>query len=295
MAHDIHNGDGKMEMKKPAWLKVRACGDRKYLEVQALLERYGLNTVCREANCPNRGECFSRGTATFLILGPNCSRYCRFCNVTHGDVKPVDEEEPLHIASAVEILGLKHAVITSVTRDDLPDGGAAQFARVIAAIRQLKKNIAIEVLVPDFGGDLKSLEIVLKAAPDVFNHNIETVPRLYEAVRPGADYGRSMAVLKYASQAGQIAIKSGIMVGLGETTAELIQVFDDLNRAGVEYLTIGQYLAPSKNHYPIARYYHPDEFRELAELAQRSGIKSVYSAPLVRSSYNAGEQYLKSS
>ena len=276
---------------KPEWLKVRAGGSRRYLEVQALLRQHHLHTVCQEANCPNRGDCFSRGTATFLIMGPNCSRNCRFCNVTCGPLRPLDEKEPDNIARAVEILGLKYVVITSVTRDDLPDGGAEHFARVIAAIRALGAAIKIEVLTPDFQGERKSLLAVFAAGPDIFNHNVETVPRLYRDVRPAADYRRSLEVLRAGADFGGMAVKSGLMVGLGEEIGELTAVFGDLQKAGVELLTIGQYLAPSKNHYPIKKYYSPAEFAYLADLARQSGITSVFSAPLVRSSYHADEQY----
>jgi lipoic acid synthetase len=276
---------------KPPWLKVRACGNQKYREVQALLEEHHLNTVCREANCPNRGECYSRGTATFLIMGPNCTRHCRFCNVTPGLPAPLDENEPARVAQAVNILDLRHAVITSVTRDDLPDGGAAQFVAVVREIRRLGKNTAVELLVPDFRGNHEAVAAVLAARPDVFNHNIETIPRLYPAVRPGADYARSLEILRQAAETEGIAVKSGLMVGLGETADELRVVFIDMAGAGVEFLTIGQYLAPSKNHHPVVRYYSPAEFDALADAARASGIKSVFSAPLVRSSYQAAEQY----
>ncbi|MCX6826052.1 MAG: lipoyl synthase [candidate division Zixibacteria bacterium] len=276
---------------KPPWLKVKACGNGKYLEVQSILKKYKLNTVCQEANCPNRGDCFSRGTATFLIMGPNCTRHCQFCNVTHGDIASLDENEPAHIARAVELLGLRHAVITSVTRDDLADGGALQFAKVVAAIRASRENITIEILTPDFMGCHKDLNVVLNTNPDIFNHNVETVPRLYAMVRPQANYHRSLDILKMAAETGRMAVKSGLMVGLGESIAELEQVFQDIQRAGVEYLTIGQYLAPSKNHHPVIKYYHPEEFKHLAAAAENCGIKSVFSAPLVRSSYHAQEQF----
>lgn len=281
----------KITDKRPPWLKVRARGDRKYLEVQSLLREYNLHTVCQEANCPNRGECFSSGTATFLIMGPNCTRNCTFCNVTHGDVSDVDDTEAEKVARAVEILGLRHAVITSVTRDDLSDGGATSFAKVIEAVRNLDKGITVEVLTPDFKGCRADVETVLNAGPDVFNHNIETVPRLYDEVRPQADYNRSLEILRIASEFCDVAVKSGIMVGLGETIEELCQVFSDLKSVGVEYLTIGQYLAPSKKHHPVVRYYHPSEFEWLAARTREIGIGKVYSSPLVRSSYHAGEQH----
>ncbi len=287
MSNDIKN----RVVSKPSWLKVKASGDSRYLEIQSLLKKHNLHTVCQEANCPNRGECFTSGTATFLILGPNCTRNCSFCNVNHDSIFPVDSDEPRNVARTVEIMKLKHAVITSVTRDDLPDGGASQFAECIREIRKLERNISIEVLTPDFQGDEESLRVVLDEKPEVFNHNVETVPRLYDEVRPQADYQQSLDVLAFASTYGNIAVKSGLMVGLGEEVEELVKVFGDLTRAGVKYLTIGQYLSPSKKHHPVVKYYHPDDFDRLADLARTKGIKSVFSAPLVRSSYHAGEQY----
>ena len=278
-------------LSRPPWLRVKAAGDKRYLEVRSLLREHNLHTVCQEANCPNRGECFSSGTATFLILGPNCTRNCRFCNIINGHVSPLDSNEPENIARMVDILGLKHAVVTSVTRDDLPDGGAGQFAGVIRAIRALCRNVTIEILTPDFRGHSESIETVLDAEPDIFNHNVETVPRLYKAVRPEADYQLSLQVLKMAAGTKKVTTKSGLMVGLGETLPELYQVFADMNSVGVDYLTIGQYLPPSRKHYPVVRYYHPSEFDELAEQARKLGVKSVFSAPLVRSSYHAGERY----
>ncbi len=279
-------------LSKPSWLKVKACGNKKYLEVQALLKKHDLHTVCQEANCPNRGECFSAGTATFLIMGPNCSRNCAFCNVHHAKCSPLDPSEPANIARTVEILKLKYAVVTSVTRDDLIDGGAAHFAQVIEAIRQLSFDCGIEVLTPDFLGVEKDIFTVLDACPDIFNHNVETVPRLYDTVRPQADYHRSLSVLKTVADYGKTAVKSGIMVGLGEMPEELTELFDDLKAAGVQMLTIGQYLSPSKEHHPVIKYYHPDEFKEFALMARKAGLDKVFSGPLVRSSYHAEEQYL---
>jgi lipoic acid synthetase len=278
-------------LRRPEWLRVKAPGDKRYLEVRRLLQEHNLHTVCQEANCPNRGECFSSGTATFLILGPNCTRNCRFCNITNGPVLPPDASEPDNVARTVDLLDLRHAVITSVTRDDLPDGGAAQFAGVIRAIQGLSKRVTIEVLTPDFRGNIDNIMTVLEAGPDVFNHNVETVPRLYPAVRPEADYEISLGVLNTASDTQRVVTKSGLMVGLGETVEELARVFTDLSEVGVDFLTIGQYLPPSRGHYPVVRYYHPTEFEALAERAQNIGIGSVFSAPLVRSSYHAGEQY----
>ena len=276
---------------KPPWLKVRACGNEKYLRVQSILRRHKLHTVCEEANCPNRGECFSSGTATFLIMGPNCTRNCTFCNVTHGPVKGLDPDEPENVARSVRLMGLDYAVVTSVTRDDLPDGGAGHFARVIEAVRAENTNAKIEVLTPDFEGRRMDIETVLEARPDVFNHNVETVPGLYEKIRPQADYRRSLEVLRIAADHGGAMVKSGLMVGVGETADEIIQVFKDLHASGVECLTIGQYLAPSRMHHPIEKYYTPSEFEALAEQARECGIKSTFSAPLVRSSYHAGELY----
>lgn len=278
---------------KPPWLKVRACGNEKYLQVQSILRRHHLRTVCEEANCPNRGECFSSGTATFLIMGPNCTRNCTFCNVTHGPIMPLDPEEPKNVARSVKIMELNYAVVTSVTRDDLLDGGASHFARVIEAIRAEDKNTKIEVLTPDFEGRREDVKAVLMARPDVFNHNVETVPRLYKQIRPQADYRRSLEVLRIAADCGGVLVKSGLMVGVGETAGEIIQVFKDLSAVGVECLTIGQYLAPSRKHHPIEKYYAPPEFDGLAEQAFECGIKSIFSAPLVRSSYHAGELYRK--
>ncbi len=281
---------GINKISKPEWLKVRACGGEKYLEVLSLIKDNSLHTVCQEANCPNRGECFSSGTATFLILGPNCTRNCAFCNISPGKTAPVDVDEPERVARAVEILKLEHAVVTSVTRDDLPDGGAGQFAEVIRAIRRRCHKTTIEVLTPDFRGVKESILTVLEASPDVYNHNVETVPGLYRTVRPAADYKRSLDLLQTVANQNAV-VKSGLMVGLGETEEEMIAVFEDLGRVGVELLTIGQYLSPSANHHPVVRYYSPSEFSRLAELAERSGIKSVFAGPLVRSSYHAGEKF----
>jgi len=275
---------------KPDWLKVRACGDKQYLETLSLIKKNRLETVCQQANCPNRAECFSSGTATFLILGNICTRSCRFCNIETGKPKPVDTDEPNRVANAVKIMNLKHAVITSVNRDELPDGGSTQFVKVIEAIRELKRNITIEVLTPDFRGVEKNILAVLDAEPEVYNHNIETVPRLYRSVRPAANYIQSLGLLKMIS-GGKVAVKSGVMVGLGETVNELKNVFADMSAHGVEYLTIGQYLAPSPDHHPVIKYYEPAEFDDLADAARRAGIRSVFSGPLVRSSYHAKETY----
>lgn len=278
--------------KKPDWLKIRFKHDYSLGSVNTILKKYSLNTVCEEANCPNRLECFNKKTATFMILGSECSRSCRFCNVSHGKLQKVDTMEPVNIASAVVDLGLKHVVITSVTRDDLPDGGADHFAKVINAIKSLDKDIVIEVLIPDFQGHEKALKKVVDAKPDIINHNIETVQRLYKEVRPEAIYTRSLKLLKNVKLMNEsIYTKSGIIVGLGEEYKEIIQLLKDLRGVQCDYLTIGQYLAPSKEHYPIKEYIHPTVFKKYKEEAIKLGFSFVASDPLVRSSYNASEMY----
>ncbi len=253
-----------------------------------------LNTVCHAANCPNRGECFNRGTATFLILGPTCTRNCRFCDIAPGKPPLPDIQEPVRVAKAAKTLNLRHVVVTSVTRDDLPDGGATQFARTIEEIRKALPKATVEVLTPDFKNAPDGPRIIMDASPDIFNHNVETVPRLYAQVRPGADYQRSLQLLHRVHKESAIVTKSGLMVGLGETREELQAVFADLARHRVSILTIGQYLAPSKAHIPVVRYVHPDEFDVLKKDAQQAGIPYVASAPLVRSSYRADE-FIKTS
>jgi len=279
--------DGHIRDRKPPWLKVRGFGTGRFNAVNALLQTYGLNTVCQAANCPNRGECFSRGTATFLIMGPTCTRNCRFCDVRSGRPAPVDPEEPERVAQAAARLRLRYVVITSVTRDDLSDGGAGQFAATVEAVRRVLPDSRIEILTPDFKDAADALGIVMAARPTVFNHNVETVPRLYSDVRPGADYLRSLRLLRDAREKYGANTKSGLMVGLGETTSELENVFANLVEHGVTMLTIGQYLAPSREHLPVERYVPPDEFDSLADLARSAGINNVFSAPLVRSSYLA--------
>lgn len=274
-------------MKKPEWLRVKAFSGAEFDRVNRLLKEHKLNTVCQAANCPNRGECFNRGTATFLILGPLCTRNCRFCDIKTGRPAEVDKLEPTRVAEMARQLKLRHVVITSVTRDDLPDGGAAQFARVVFELREKLPGATIEVLTPDFMGDTTAWDTVLDSGPDIFNHNVETVPRLYSEVRPGADYGRSLRMLRYIAGRPNIIAKSGLMVGMGETMAELEEVFGDLADTGVSILTIGQYLAPSRDHFPVVRYVSPEEFVEFQRLAEQAGIKKVFSAPLVRSSYMA--------
>ena len=250
------------------------------------LENWGLSTVCQSAECPNQGECFKRGTATFMILGDICTRNCRFCAVTKGAPGAVDPLEPRRVARAVQELGITHAVVTSVTRDDLEDGGAEQFHLTIERIKALEQQVAVEVLVPDFNGSVSALDKVIKARPRVFNHNLETVSGLYPKVRPKAGYQRSLRILEYAARCG-LAAKSGLMLGLGEEKAEVETALRDLRRAGCSYLTLGQYLAPSSGHYPVARFVTPAEFEEWAVIARSMGFKGVASGPLVRSSYRA--------
>lgn len=279
----------ELPKRKPPWLRVTGFSGRQFEQVSHLLKAHGLNTVCQAANCPNRGECFNRGTATFLIMGPLCTRNCRFCDVHPGAPDGLDAEEPTRVAEAAAELKLKHVVITSVTRDDLPDGGAGQFVKVVAEIRRLLPQATVEILTPDFKGVENAAELMIGAQPDVFNHNLETVPRLYPEVRPGADYERSLTLLRQVGEGSDLATKSGLMLGLGECTEELEEVFVDLAGVGVRILTLGQYLAPSKEHYPVQRYLPPEEFEQIGQMARRAGLSKVFSAPLVRSSYRADE------
>jgi len=276
---------------KPRWLKVRAPGTPGYRRLKRLVREQGLHTVCEEANCPNIGECWHHGTATFMILGGVCTRACSYCNVEHGQPGPLDESEPARVAAAVRTLELDYVVITSVDRDDLGDGGARVFAETITATRALSPTCRIETLIPDFGGCDTSLDTVLAARPDVLNHNIETVQRLYRRARPGGSYDRALRLLDRASR-GQptMPTKSGLMVGLGESWDELVETLAALRRVGCDILTIGQYLRPSAAHLPVARYYHPDEFLALKRMAITLGFGHVQSGPLVRSSYHAHEQ-----
>lgn len=283
----------------PAWLRqmVRQAkqhgSDSLHRHIVEQLEDQQLHTVCQGARCPNQGSCFSQGTATFMILGNSCTRNCAFCAVGHGVPAPVDADEPGRLKTAVEHMGLKHVVVTAVTRDDLADGGASHFAAVIAELRTLPEPPAVEVLTSDFQGNTGAVAAVLAAKPEIFAHNIEMVPRLYGAVRPGAEYSRSLAVLRYAAEHAQTptAIKTGFMVGLGEERQEIRNLLRDLRAAGVQMVTIGQYLAPTMQHYPVQRYVTPDEFRQLAAEAEQAGFISVAAGPLVRSSYHAGEFY----
>jgi lipoic acid synthetase len=278
--------------RKPDWLKVRFPGGPNHARIDRYHRQQGLHSVCRSAACPNQGECWSRGTATFMILGDRCTRGCAFCNVAAASPLPADPLEPRKVAQAVAELGLRHAVVTSVTRDDLPDGGAGQFATLVAEIRTAAPGCRVELLVPDFGGSRDALATVLAAGPDVLGHNLETVPRLYPVVRQGADYGRSLALLAACRElAPGIPTKSGLMLGLGEEREELPAVLADLRRAGCAILTLGQYLAPSRAHHPVARYLPPAEFAELRREALALGFAHVESGPLVRSSYHAEEQF----
>jgi lipoyl synthase len=276
---------------KPEWLKVRAPGSPNYLRLKGLMRDLALHTVCEEARCPNIGECWHHGTATFMILGDVCTRACAYCAVAHGRPAVVDPAEPARVADAVHAMALRHAVITSVDRDDLADGGASIFADTIRRTRALVPDCRIEVLIPDFRGDEASLRAVLDAGPDVLNHNIETVPRLYRMARSGGRYPRSLELLdRSRCYKPAIPTKTGIMVGLGEELDEVTSVLDDLRTVGVSILTIGQYLRPSAKHAPMIRYYHPDEFAELKRAALARGFAHVESGPLVRSSYHANEQ-----
>ncbi len=278
-------------LPKPPWIRARIPSGENYEKIKSVVREKRLHTVCTEALCPNLGECWGRGTATFLILGEVCTRACRFCGVHTGATVPVRPEEAAEVADAVSILNLKHAVITSVTRDDLPDGGAALFARTVRAIRQKSPGCKVEVLVPDFRGNRDSIAAVLDAEPDIFGHNIETVPRLYPLVRSRADYSRSLGVLRCAGELlPAVRVKSGIMVGLGESIREILDVMTDLLQSGCGILTIGQYLCPTRSNFPVSRYYTPDEFEELKRTGVRLGFKWVEAGPLVRSSYNADEQ-----
>ena len=276
--------------RKPDWLKIKLHAGNNRDEVFQILDRLTLHTVCEEANCPNLGECFSRKTATFMILGKFCTRNCTFCNVQKNKPTPVDSYEPVHVAQAVKELNLRHVVITSVTRDDLPDGGAGHFAKVIDEIKRLDSNVAVEVLIPDFRGDKNALAMVVEAKPKIINHNVETVPRLYPEVRPMAVYKRSLELLaNVKGMDGGMLTKSGIMLGLGEKEDEVIELFKDLRDVGCDLLTVGQYLAPSKSHHPVMEYVHPDVFEKYKEKALEMGFMHVASAPLVRSSYLADQ------
>jgi lipoic acid synthetase len=278
-------------LPKPEWLKVRAPGSENYHRLKGLMRTLGLHTVCEEANCPNIGECWHHGTATFMILGDTCTRSCGYCNVIHGAPKPPDPLEPAHVARAIHAMDLAHVVITSVDRDDLPDFGAGHFASTIAETRARIPNCSIEVLIPDFKGNEAALHVVLDAGPDVLNHNIETVPRMYRIARPGGRYDRALQLIdRSRSYAPGIPTKSGLMVGLGEEWDEVVATLRDLRAAGCQIVTIGQYLRPSLANLPMSRYYTPAEFADLKRIGIELGFGHVESGPLVRSSYHAHEQ-----
>jgi len=277
----------------PPWLKIRLTTSERLKEVRSLIRMNKLHTVCTSAACPNQTECWNAGTATFLILGNSCTRSCGFCNVPKGTPQIIEADEPARVASAVEALKLTYAVITSVSRDDLPDGGSALFAETIRAIRKRIPLCRVEVLIPDFRGSESALHTVLEAYPNVLNHNIETVPSLYKYVRPQADYDRSIELLSRAHAFGAVT-KTGMMLGLGEERKEILSVLQDLRKTGCSLLTIGQYLRPGKNSLPVERYYHPDEFLELRDQAIAMGFRHVVAGPLVRSSYHAGKHMTES-
>jgi len=280
-----------LSSRKPSWLKVKAPGSPNYLGLKRLVQDQRLHTICEEAHCPNIGECWEQLTATFLILGDICTRNCGFCAVTHGKPTELDLAEPDRVAQAIQRLGLEHAVITSVNRDDQADGGSAIFAAVIRRIRELSPGCGVEVLIPDFRGNEAALRTVVEAAPDILNHNMETVPRLYREVRPGSRYEQSLELFAKARRmAATLVTKSGIIVGFGEEREELLKTMADLREVDCDILTLGQYLRPSQQHLPIIRYYTPEEFRELKAIGEGMGFKHVEAGPLVRSSYHARGQ-----
>mgnify|MGYP000501218764 CR=1 FL=1 len=278
--------------RKPDWIRVKLPMSPEINRVKKILRKRKLASVCEEAQCPNLGECFSAGTATFMIMGEICTRRCPFCDVAHGRPLALDEDEPRELAEACEEMGLKYVVVTSVDRDDLRDGGAGHFAECIRQMRKASPHMHIEVLVPDFRGRMDvALDILAQDAPDVFNHNLESVPSLYKKIRPGSDYQWSLDILKnYKQRCPDVLTKSGLMLGLGETKEEVIQVMKDMRAHNIDMITLGQYLQPSRDHLPVDRFVHPDEFDELAQIAQGLGFTSVASGPLVRSSYHADKQ-----
>jgi lipoic acid synthetase len=279
-------------LRKPEWIRVRAGGGERFTELKRVLREAKLHTVCEEASCPNIGECFGHGTATFMIMGSLCTRRCPFCDVAHGRPLPLDTDEPRHLAETIAAMKLKYVVITSVDRDDLRDGGAGHFVECIRAVREKSPATRIEILTPDFRGRLERALAILDAAPpDVMNHNLETVPRLYAQARPGSDYAHSLMLLKRFREAHEgVPTKSGLMVGLGESNDEILEVMRDLREHGVDMLTIGQYLQPSRHHLPVTRYVHPDEFAMFEREAQAMGFVHAACGPMVRSSYHADRQ-----
>lgn len=276
-----------MRERLPEFLKRPIIDTDTTRNVRKILKHNCLNTVCENARCPNKNECYTKNTATFLIMGNNCTRNCRYCNISCNRPEPLDPQEPKHIAKAVKDLGLKYAVITSVTRDDLTDGGAQHFANCIYEIRKISPDVKIEILTPDFKNKKEALDIIINAHPDVFNHNIETVRAVFKTARPQGNYDTSLEVLKYIKQNSDIQTKSGMMIGLGETFAQIKETIEDLYSVGCDILTIGQYIQPSKEHLPVAKYYSLEEYEELKKLAASIGIKNYQIGPLVRSSYNA--------
>lgn len=276
----------KSHIKKPDWLKIRLGGNARFSETKRIVESHCLHTICTSGKCPNMGECWSRGTATFMIAGDICTRSCRFCNTLTGKPLPLNPEEPRQVAESIRLMQLKHAVVTSVDRDDLPDLGAAHWASTIREIKAGNPSTTLEVLVPDFGGHMDLLDQVIDAGPDIISHNMETVRRISPSVRSAARYERSLAVLKHISRRGKTA-KTGIMVGLGETEEEVLELMDDVLAQGTSILTIGQYLRPSRKNIPVAEYIHPDQFEAYRAIALEKGFRHVESAPLVRSSYHA--------
>jgi lipoic acid synthetase len=279
-------------LRKPDWLRVKAPGSPGYLETRSIVKAHGLTTVCEEAACPNIGECWTQKHATMMIMGDTCTRACAFCNVATGRPLPLDPSEPGRVAEAVARMGLRHVVITSVDRDDLPDGGARHFADVVYAIRAAAPDTTIEILTPDFLRKQGAEQVVIDAAPDVFNHNLETVPRLYLSIRPGARYYHSLRLLERVKERDPSRFtKSGLMVGLGETREEVMQVMDDMRSANIDFLTIGQYLQPTRKHAPVDRFVSPDEFAALEQIARSKGFLMVSASPLTRSSHHAGEDF----
>jgi lipoic acid synthetase len=281
-----------MPLRKPAWIRARSPAGPEVQRLKKVLRDKRLHTVCEEASCPNLGECFGHGTATFMIMGDICTRRCPFCDVAHGRPDALDPQEPAHLAETIGAMGLRYVVVTSVDREDLRDGGAAHFVACIQAIRAHTPRTRIEVLVPDFRGRMdRALEILQQAPPDVFNHNLETVPRLYRKVRPGSDYAWSLQLLRrFRAQHAGVPCKSGLMLGVGETLDEVLQVMQDLRDHQVDMLTLGQYLQPSKHHLPVERFLHPEEFEQLRVAGQAMGFSQVASGPMVRSSYHADQQ-----
>jgi len=284
---------GEPMIGKPSWLKVRAPMSSEYQEISKMMRELNLNTVCEEASCPNIGGCWKQGSATFMILGRVCTRTCAFCDVATGKPDAVDPDEAINLAKAVAQIGLKHVVITSVDRDDLKDGGAGHYATVIRELKARQPNVTVEILTPDFQRKPDTcLDTIMAAKPDIFNHNLETVPRLYRSVRPGARYYTSLRLLQRAKELDKhVVTKSGIMLGLGEERDEVLQVLDDMREAGIDILTMGQYLRPSEKHHPVMKYWMPEEFEELKYLAEKKGFGMVASGPLVRSSFHADEVF----